>query len=252
MSLVAKVFITALMLFFIIPTNAKNIYILNLQENDLKKCMTENVRGLNGIYRLGIDGVERSLAESIASMCLDEKILIPFARKLIEEKKADRVIFLTINQENSKFEDWINNGEIKKKLASGIETANLKKIKFDYGVWQGGLINRSSLTKTYVSSIRKIVKSVSLSISVEKWLIGLSTSCDRAKNEPGMNIRKEPLLNRFSGPDIGILGTDYRSDTCTLNDAGRDELGKLWIKAFVSADEKSLRYQKESLLYYFK
>lgn len=252
MSSVAKVFFAALLFCFVIPVNARDVYILNLQENGGKDCMARGAKELQGIYRLGIDGAEQDSISPIASSCLKEGIFLPFARKLIEKGQVDRVIFMTISQEGSQLTDWLNDGPLKEKLARAIEAARLKKVKFDYGLWQGGLINRDLLTSNYVSSVRKVVKSVSLSIPVEKWLMGLSASCDRAENEPAMTIRKEPLLNRFSGPDIGMLGTEYRSDACTLNDAGTKELAKLWIDALARADKKSLEYQKESLLYYFK
>lgn len=250
---VVKAFIAVVLLCTVFPVVAKDIYILRLEENGVADCKGIFKENLQGIYRIEIDGEERELSKIRENEdCLDEEVFLPFAKGLINKGEATRVFFMSVSQKNTHLIDWLGDSKVQKDLSLAIKTSNLKNIKFDYGIWQGSLIDREFFKDKYVSNVRKVIKLTSLKVPVEKWVIGLSSSCDRRKDEMALTIRREPLLNRFAGPDIGILNEKYRSDVCTLNEKGLDSLAKLWKDAIIFADEESKKYQKESLLYYFK
>lgn len=253
MSSVVKIFVATLLLFFLKAAVARDIYILVLQETSPAQCKVEDFAEINGIFQVGRDGKLLPARSPWAwANCTGGDILLPIGQELIRQGKAERVIFMPVSAENTKLQDWLPNGPLHQKMMSALNTAKHQNITFDYGFWQGQLIDTPSFSPDYVSTVRRVVKSATLGIKVEKWLTALSAKCARSLDEPALAIRKEPLLNRFSGPDIGVLGHSYRTDICTLNAAGRNQLARLWIDAINKADIASEKYQKESLLYYFK
>lgn len=251
---VARAIIIPLLFFCMPQVVARDLYILNLQENGSKKkeCINQDFIDLRGIYRIDQDGFEQAIAKPLSPVaCLDERLFFLLSRFLIDKGQASRVIFLTVTQDKSGLNDWFNNGVLQKKLTLAIETTKAKNIKFDYAFWQGAFTSQK-LSANYFSDIRKVMKAVSLKVPVEKWLISNSVPCDLNERKPRTITLVEPLLNRFSGPDINSVIENYQNGTCQLNDVSENKLAKLWANHLILADEESLKYQKESLLFYFK
>ncbi|PHV29703.1 hypothetical protein CSQ93_00755 [Janthinobacterium sp. BJB426] len=183
---------------------------------------------------------------------MSDGVLLPLGQEIIKSGMADRVVFLPIGITGTNVRDWLEGGRGYKKLKLALDTASFHNIKFDYALWQGRLISDKFTRSNYVNDVRQVIKSMSLSTKINKWLIGLSASCDRIIGKQVPEIQWAPLLNRFPGPDIGALSTADRSDPCNVNDFGKKVLVQHWLRAINNADTKSEKYQKESLLYYFK
>ncbi|EZP41385.1 hypothetical protein [Janthinobacterium lividum] len=247
---VAKLFIAALLILCSNFTNAHDMYIFVVQETPFAMCEGKSFDEVDGIYEIDEGGREIPAGtNSSQDTCRNMGSIIPLGQEILKAGMAKRVVFMLTNVARS--DEILIDDEESKKLNSAIELANSKKIKFDFALWQGNLMGKNP-NSSYSREVQAAVKSISLSAKVEKWVIGLSAYCHRPAGDPAISIRQEPLINRFPGPDIGVLAGEYRTDQCSVNDLGQKEMAKLWYAAMKKADIESEKYQKESLLYYFK
>ena len=247
---VAKFFIAALLIFCVEYGNARDMYVLAVQENISTMCEEKYLDKVEGIYEIDENGRKIPVGmKSSKENCGSIGSIVPLGQEIIKAGMAKQVVFMLINATGS--DGNLMDNQASRKLRSAIGLENSKNIKFDFALWQG-VLKKDNLNSSYSREVRGVVKSISLSAKVEKWVIGLSAYCHRPAGEPGISIRKEPLINRFPGPDIGALASEYRSDQCDLNDLGQKEMAKRWYAAMKKADIDSEKYQKESLLYYFK
>lgn len=253
MLLVAKFFFTVTFLLSFGSANARDIYLLVLQEGISKNCPLPGLVETQGLYQIDLDGREVFAHLPFPwTDCMSDGVLLPLGQKMIKSGMADRVVFMPIGIAGTNVRDWLEGGRGYKKLKSALNTASFHNIKFDYALWQGRLISEKFTRSNYVSDVRQVIKSMSLSTKINKWLIGLSASCDLIIEERVPEIQWAPLLNRFPGPNIGALNTADRSDPCNVNDLGKKVLVQHWLRAMNNSDIMSKKYQKESLLYYFK
>ena len=252
MSLAVKFFMAILLFFSLETANAKDVYLLVLQEAVSKDCEVANLVDTDGLYQVGVDASAVSIRLPLSwPGCIDLGFLAPLRNKMVESGMADRIIFMPIEIAGSTLKDWEAGGIFHVKLKSALEVANSHNIKFDYALWQGRLIHADFSRSSYVSDVRRLIKSISLSTKIDKWIIGLSASCIGV-GVRALPVQWAPLLNRFRGPEIGDLEEIYRSDRCNLNQAGQKEMVDRWFSAMKNADIESEKYQKESFLYYFK
>ena len=247
---VAKLFIAALLILCSNFTNAHDMYIFVVRENTFAICEEKYFDEVDGVYEIDEGGREvLAGVKSSQDNCRNIGNIIPLGQEIIKAGMAKRVVFMLINVARSN--ELLIDDEVSKKLNSAIELANSKKIKFDFALWQGDLMKKNP-NSNYSHEVQGAVKSISLSAKVGKWVIGLSAYCHRPAGDPAIYIRQEPLINRFPGPDIGVLAGEYRADHCSVNDLGQKEMAKRWYAAMKKADIDSEKSQKESLLYYFK
>jgi hypothetical protein len=61
-----------------------------------------------------------------------------------------------------------------------------------------------------------------------------------------------PIYNRYPGPNLNALQEALRLPGGGFSKAGQEQLAHLWYQSIASAEALSRKYQKESLLYYFK
>ena len=247
---VAKSFTAALLMLCSTFTHARDMYILAVQENASAVCEGKYFNEVEGIYEIDEGGNEIPAGmKSAKATCENMGNILPLGEEILKAGMVNRVVFMLVNATGS--DENLMDDEASKKLKSAIDLANSKKIKFDFALWQGALMENNP-NANYSREVQGTVKSISLSAKVEKWVIGLSAHCHRAAGDPTISIRQEPLINRFPGPDIGTLAGEYRTDQCSVNDLGQKEIAKLWYAAMKKADIDSEKYQRESLLYYFK
>lgn len=253
MLLAVKFFIAVLIFFSLGIASAKDVYLLVLKEAIPKNCEAINLGDTEGLYQVGLDTREVSGRLPLSwSGCMDFGFLAPLRKKMIESGMAERVIVMQIEIAGSNLRDWEAGGRFHVKLKSALVVANSHNIKFDYALWQGRFIPANFDRLSYVGDVRRLIKSISLSTKIDKWIIGLSASCIGENGAKTLPVQWAPLLNRFPGPDIGEFENVYYADRCNLNQAGQREIVHRWFSAMKKADIESNKYQKESLLYYFK
>lgn len=254
MLLAVKFFIVTVLLFLVGSASARDIYILVIQEGAPENCKVELFGAIKGVYQIDLNGREISAQSPFLwADCMEGNILLPLGQEMIKLRMADRVIFMPIGTAGTNVRDWLVGGRVHQKLKLALDTANLKNIKFDYALWQGRFIGEKFPQSNYISDVRAVIRSISLNAKIEKWIIGLSVSCEGATGEQEVSFPLwAPLINRFPGPEIRALDSVYRSDQCSFNELGQKALAQLWFRAMTDADSASKKYQKESLLYYFK
>lgn len=229
MLLVAKLFVVVLLMICSTFTHARDMYILAVQESSVAMCEGKYFNEIGGIYEIYRDEGEISVEmRSVKDTCKNMGVIIPLGQEILSAGMAKRVFFMLINTIGSS-DGRVIDDEVSGKLKSAIELANSNKIKFDFALWQGVLMGNNPNSK-YIREVQGAVKSISLNAKVEKWVIGLSAYCHRPAGTPGISTRQDPLINRFPGPDIGALASEYRSDQCGLNDLGQKKNGKTLVR----------------------
>lgn len=250
---VVKFHIAILLLFFSTSAISKDIYILLLQEKTSSTCKVEMLDGVKGVYQLGLDGQEIPVhSSSFSGNCMESGIWISLGQEMIKSAKASRVIFMPVGAERTTIHDWLEGGRAREKLKLALVKANDKKINFDYVFWQGGLIDHSFSEQNYQMKVQKVLKLVKLNARVGKFIISGSVNCSGKSHSNNEDYRWEPLLKRFSGPNISELGSQYHTDQCEFNELGNRKMPQLWLRAINEAEIVDRKYQKESLLFYFK
>ncbi|MBB5607357.1 MULTISPECIES: hypothetical protein [unclassified Janthinobacterium] len=253
MLLVVKFFITILLLSFSTSAISKDIYVLLLQEKTSSICKVEMLDGVQGVYQLGLDGQEIPVrSSSFSGNCMESGIWISLGQEMIKSAKASRVIFMLVGAERTAIDDWLEGGRAREKLQLALVKANEKKINFDYVFWQGGLIDHSFSEQNYQMKVQKVLKLVKLNARAGKFIISGSVNCSGKINKNHTGYRWDPLLKRFSGPIISELGSQSYTDQCEFNELGNRKMTQLWLRAINEAEIGDRKYQKESLLFYFK
>lgn len=244
--------IVTLMFFFINTAIARDIHILFLKENGSATCHEKSMKSAESIYHIGRNGEILSNNQYFPwAICEGGAEVVAIAQRLMEDVSVDRVIFLPVAAAGTKSHDWLVGGKAFENLNSALQVAKDNNIGFDYALWQGGLVD-GSVESGYKSNVWRVMKYITLNAKVDKWIIAPSASCQRKVNDLPIFMRRDVVLNHFAGPDIGSFAGNYRSDPCTLNALGNRKMAEQWFSTMRDADILSSRYQKESLLYYFK
>lgn len=252
MSSVVKVFLILVSFFAISAAQGRDMHILALQEGGVA-CKNDLMNDIENIYQIGSDGQEVAVASNFEwSDCNDGAVLMPLGEELIKSGLADRVIFLPVGVEGSGVEDWQAGGRASEKLKLALTKANATNTRFDYVFWQGNMVSADVALNEYQQSISKVLKLVKLQTNADKFIISSSVSCQAGDALKKAAPRWDPLYNRFSGPDLQALGDDYRADQCHFNQRGYKKMAQLWVQSISAAEALSQRYQKESVLYFFK
>lgn len=252
MSSVVSAFLILVGILVINPAQSRDVRILALQEGGVA-CKNDLMNDMDNIYQIGPDGQEIALANNFEwSDCNDGAVLMPLGEELIKSGVADRVIFMPVGVEGSGVEDWLAGGRAIEKLKLALKKTSATNTRFDYVFWQGNLVNSDMAPSDYQQSVSKVLKSVKLQANADKFIISSSANCQPAQPLKKTTLRWDPLYNRFSGPDLLALNGDYRADQCNFNQRGYKKMAQLWVQSIAEAEALSQRYQKESVLYYFK
>jgi hypothetical protein len=252
MSSVVKVFLILVSVLAMHAAQSRDMRILALQEGGVA-CKNDLMNDMENIYQIGPDGQEVAVASNFEwSDCNDGAVLMPLGEELIKSGLADRVIFLPVGVEGGGVEDWQDGGRAIEKLKLALTKANANNTRFDYVFWQGNMVSADVAPNEYQQSISKVLKSVKLQTNADKFIISSSVNCQANDTPRKTTLRWDPLYNRFSGPDLQALGGDYRADHCNFNQRGYKKMAHLWVQSISEAETLSQRYQKESVLYYFK
>lgn len=253
MLLVVKTFALIFSLFFFAAASARDVRILVLNEVSSSKCEAKNVANVQGVYQIGLNGSELPFQSPFAwNECADGTLLTSLGQDILRSGMADRVIFMSVGVEGSHIEDWLVGGRAQEKLKLALHEAVSNNIRFEYVLWQGALLDGMISASNYQSHVQRILKVVKMNAVVDKFIISKSISVGKDKFSRSVMHPWDPLVGRFAGPDLSGLGDAYRSDDGNFNLLGKRKLAELWLRSMQDADAENQRYQKESLLYYFK
>lgn len=239
------------------PAHARDIHILVIGGGTASNCNAHAFGEARGVYQIGLSGSEKPARDPFElADCKGGSIWVPLGQKMVETGMADRVIFMPVGVAGARARDWQAGGRAYGKLLSVMSTAKARNIKFDYAFWQEGSADIGADPAQYANDLNKAVKAISINMNVGKWIIAQGAGCGDKRggaiNAAQLHYSRSPLFNRFPGPDMSGLDSTYRSDGCYFNELGQRELAQLWFRSIVAADSASLKYQKESFLYYFK
>jgi hypothetical protein len=253
MLLVVRVIGVLVLWFAQVHANARDVYVLVMGDGTSANCNARVFGATSGVYQIGLDGIEKPARDPLESAdCQKGSIWLPLGQQMIKAGVADKVIFMSIGVAGTSARGWQAGGVAFAKLAAVTRTVNARKIKFDYALWQHSDTGSDTRGRDCIAEMRKVVRAMSIAIKIDKWIIGQSKGCgDGIEGDPPIN-QWNPLFNRFSGPNTSTLDSSYRSASEYLNELGQLKLAHLWFRSIVEADAASARYQKESLLYYFK
>jgi hypothetical protein len=233
--------------------SSKTINILILQEYVSSDCRVKLSDVPDGLYQIDLLGEDQSVQFSFSqSDCFDPTVFLTLGQAMIKSGMADRVVLVPIGTLGTGLHDWLMGGRAYEKLKLAMKKANDKKIKFDYVLWDGGLIDAGFSASNYQSDVKKILKEVKLGAKAEKFIISKSVSCKAGSAAQEHTYRWDPLYKRFAGPDIGRISREYYADKCDFTEAGKKKIAQLWLESINKADIEDRGYQKEALLYYFK
>lgn len=234
-------------------TSARDFHILVMQEGDAVDCRETVNEKVPGVFLLDLSGLEKSAHLSTdPADCTANNISVLLGQKMVQAGIAERVFFMPISASGERVHGWLAGGILYKDLQLAVKTVKSKNIKFDYALWQGLFSDNQLPESKYNGEVRRLVKSISLDMEVGKWIIGRNGRCDQKNTAHTKSLKWEALLNRFSGPDVGQLNEKYYSGNCGMTESGQNALAQLWVDTIQSVDIASRKYQKESLLYYFK
>lgn len=253
MLLVVKTFALIFSLFFFAAASARDVRILVLNEVSSSKCDAKDVANVQGLYQIGLNGSELPFHAPFAwDECTDGTLLTSLGQDILRSGMADRVIFMPVGVEGSHIEDWFAGGRAQEKLKLALHEAASNNVRFEYVLWNGALVDGPISASHYQINVQKILKVVKMSTAADKFIISKSISVGKEKFPRSVMHPWDPLVGRFAGPDLRVLGDAYRSDDGNFNLLGKRKLAELWLRSMQDADAESQRYQKESLLYYFK
>ncbi|MGX4640634.1 hypothetical protein [Massilia sp. SYSU DXS3249] len=256
MSLVAKLALAFCLLFLGSKAEARDIYILVLGDGTAANCHAHPFGQVPGVYQFGPDGREQAAADPLLlADCKGGSIWLPLGEEMIRTGFARKVVFVPIGVSNVNVHDWLQGGRAADRLSLAIKAATAMGVDFDYLLWQGGS-DKNLSGEQYIGAVRSFIRMVSLNIKIKKWVIGRGARCDKTIGGPDVDTQlrraANPIFNRFQGPHTSTLGSEYRTGACTFTEQGQRKMAALWFESIKKADAGSDRYQKESLLHYFR
>jgi hypothetical protein len=237
--------------------DARTLYILVVGEGELTSCSGAVSQAGQRVNNIGTDILKTPASVALEwSECDKGSVWNLLGQKIIGAAIAKKVLFLPAVVQHAQARDWLNETFARDKLALALKMTRTRKIRFDYAILQQGCSDVNTDSKEYLNDMRRVIRRVSLAVQPEKWLVSQSANC------PGRNsgrlravqvqIGRNPVFNTFQGADAAKLSGTYPTAEGTLSEAGRQRLADLWLDALIRAEAASARYQRETLLYYFK
>jgi hypothetical protein len=257
MSLAVRFLAFACLLVFAMGASAKDVYILVVGEGTAANCNEYAFGPRPGVAQIGKDGIIKSAQDPFEwSDCSGGSSWVLLGDKLIASGIASRVVFMPIAVARAKARDWLPGGAAFGKLTSALDVAKRNKVTFDYALWQQGYSDVGLSSNEYYYSIRDALAYISVRVKIGKWIIARGTGCPGVAAKEIVHgqlmIAGRPLYSRFVGPDATRLLPSDGWEECGLNRAGQGKMASLWFDSMRAAAEADMKYQKESLLYYFR
>jgi hypothetical protein len=255
MSLVARICALIALSIFLTSVQAREVNILVLGDGAAANCNSHRFGAVAGVYQVTPDGQTVIARDPLAlAGCDGGSVWVPLGQSMISARIADKVVFVPMAFDASSVDDWQVGGRAYRKLMLSVQ--NLRDRRFDYILWQKNFHEAEGATSDYFNKLRKIVRSISLNIPFDKWIIAEGLTCgDRGSLEQRkaeIQLANNPVLNRYPGPSPHQLDKKFFSTDCKLNEAGQREMAGRWLNSIIAADASSEKYQKEALLYYFR
>ena len=257
MLLVARLIFMLGLLSFATTALAKDVHILVIGDSAAANCNAQSFGPVPGVYQVGRDGREKLAADPLdLGDCQGGSIWIPLGEAMVRAGFAQKVVFVPLGVTGAKVGDWLQPGRASGRLGGAIKAASLRGVEFDYAIWQQSESGNTLTGEQYRASLNRVVKIVSVNAKVKKWIIAQGAHCDGttggAIEDAQHRYAGNPIFNRFPGPHTSALGAAYRATGCVFNARGQQKMAELWFDSIKKADVNSDRYQKESLLYYFR
>ena len=257
MSLVAKICIVFFLVLCSTKTFSKDLYILIVGQSIPLNChhhLFETSIGVSKIELLD-DKIPES-SQFLWADCHKDSTWILLREKIIDEYHAKSVTFIPFGLDLTSIDDLLSSGESFNKLSNLIKFSKQKSIKFDYALWdQGSAYGVPDHNKNLIK-LNKILKLISINVSIEKWLISQPSTCGNLSHE---NIQKisnlatyNYIFRRFPGPKKDNLGSEFRHSNCHLNFRGQEKMADLWLQSMILADRVNNSIQNETLIKKFK
>ncbi|GLS98537.1 hypothetical protein GCM10007918_58290 [Piscinibacter gummiphilus] len=220
-------------------------------------CNAHAFQPAAGVYQLGLDGAEKPAGDPFDwADCQGGAQWVPLGEALLRLGRADRVVFLPVGVQRARAADWLTDSPARTRLQAALAMARAHHMRFDYALWQQGMADAGTPRSEHATQVDAVIKSINRQVRIGKWLIARQSGCagqpDPDISSAQLQAARDPLHRRFPGPDVDALGAAYRVDGCRLNRAGQEEMARRWVRAMGEADAEYTRYQKESLLHYFR
>jgi hypothetical protein len=236
---------------------ARDLKILVIGEGAAANCNAHVFGPQNGVYQIGLDGaVVPARDPFIWGGCTGGSIWMALGEKIIKSGMARTVTFMPVAVSAAtvaEFSEAVPGGA-SHKLRRATQVARTHR--FDFAFWQQGESDTGTDAAAYLSHLNKVIKTLSLQLKIDKWLIARGADC-RSNGSSGAEVAqgrfgRTPIYRRFPGPDTSGLGGDHFSSGCNLSQRGQLEMAERWLAAMAQANVLNAVYEKESLLYYFR
>lgn len=256
MSLVARL-VALLIAFIVLPASAREIHILVIGDGAAANCNAHQFVAVPGVFQVGLDGNEKEARDPLDwSGCNGGSIWIPLGNELIRLGRASKVVFMAIAMPNMRVKDVQSGGADYPLLTRALRVIQERHMHFDYAFWQQGFADKTVETSVYRNDLNAVMKLLSRTIKIDRWLIAPGADCTNgSKSQVSFaqeSLGRFYLINRYSGPKANAQDAILQTTGCNFNQAGQLNMAQAWLEAIAHTDAVSARYQRESLLYYFK
>ena len=210
--------------------------ILVIGQSIASNCNEHVYTAVDNVFQISKDGSIKAASDPFEwADCKQGSIWIPLGKKIIEAGLARKVTFMPIGVSGSKVEDWQEGGPAFGKLNSAIGLIQAQGINFDLAFWHQGSSNAGMDRASYMWRLGSVIDYVNSKVKINRWLIAAHSRCwgvyDQNIESAQLTIGNAPDLNRFLGPNNNLLGDEYRTDTCHLNEKGQEKMASMWVES---------------------
>ena len=195
-------------------------------------------------------------AQEVRILVIGGAISAPLGTAMVERGFAKKVAVFPLDANGMGAVDWLPAGRGNARFVAAMDVARRQGGEFDYALWQPSEADNALTVEQYRNALIELIKMVSFKVNVKKWVVAPRAYCG-ARTGPSLddaNFRlvANPIYNRFVGPRISDLGGAYQGGGCRFDAQGQRKVAYAWLAAIRQAETDSEKYQKESLLYYFR
>lgn len=257
MSSVVKVIISLAIALLSGMASAADLHVLVIGEGAVANCNERRFDAPAYVSQIGLDGTEAPGGDPFVwSDCKGGSIWPLVGEQLHASGFAQRIVFMPVTMEKASLADWSGSGRASSKLKQAMAVVRQRGIRFDYVLVQPGISDSTNSADQYFNSLRNLVTYASKNEMQAKWVIAKGVGCP-GQTTPQLEraqaiYAKQPLSNRFSGPDFSQLPRSLASAGCMLNEEGQRQAARMWAASIRGAAATSAKYRKEALLYYFQ
>jgi hypothetical protein len=222
------------------PSQPKELRILVIGQSLSANCNANVYGPVANVYQIGKDGAVKAAQDPFEwADCDKGSMWMPLGQRLIESGMAQKVTFMPIGVGGTKVQDWQEGGKAFLKLNTALDLVAKSGIGFDMAFWHQGSADAGIPRDEYVSRLLSVIAYVNGKIPVKRWLIGIHSRCweryDAEVEAAQRIVADAPGTGRFPGANTNLLGNEYRFDECHLNQAGQEQMAKMWLEAIRNA-----------------